>query len=103
MNFLDDPGCEQLSYFFIYGCVMPGVELSALLNDGLMHRIHIEPVGYDRRIDSRHVLMRPSEDVLVFFEETDELVPEASRQLRSDLDCVLWVLVIELNGFQLLY
>ena len=43
--------------------------------------------------------MRLSEDIPVFFEETDKLVPEASRQLRSDLDRALWVLVVQLNGF----
>ena len=67
-----------------------------------MRRIHIEFVGYDRMVDSMHVDVGPSKDVLVFSEETDELVPEASRQLRSDLDSALWVLIVQLNGFQLI-
>ena len=89
VNFPDEPSCEQLSYFFVYGPVALKVELSTLLNNGLMRRINIEPVGYDRMINFRHVLMRPSVDVLVFFEETNELVPKASRQLQSDLDRML--------------
>ena len=56
----------------------------------------------DRRVDAKHVCIRPYEDILVFSEETDQLIPEASRQLRSDPDRALWVLVIQLNGFQLL-
>ena len=38
----------------------------------------------------------------MFFKEIDQLIPEASRQLRSDLDRSLWVLVVQINGFQLL-
>ena len=83
MNFPDELGCEQLSNFFVYGCVTFRVEFSSLLNDGFVRRIHVEPVDYDQWVDSRHVLMRPSEDVLILSEEADELVSEASRQLRS--------------------
>ena len=46
--------------------------------------------------------MRLGEDVFMLFEEADELVLEASRQLQSYLDRALWVLVLQFNGFQLL-
>ena len=42
------------------------------------------------------------EYIFVFFKEVNELVPKASRQLRSYLDYVLRVLVIQFDGFQLL-
>ena len=52
----------------------------------------------NRWIDSWHVLMGPGEYVFVFFREVDEVVLEASRQLRSYLDHALCVLVSSLIG-----
>ena len=59
-----------------------------------MSWIDVEFVDNHRWIDSGHVFLGPSEYVFVFPKEVDELVPEASRQLRSYLDHALWVLVI---------
>ena len=72
------------------------------LDDMLVHGVNVKPVCYDVKVNSRHILMQPGEDILMLFEEIDELVPEASKQLRSHLDPVLWVLVVQFNGFQLL-
>ena len=102
MNLPDKLSCEQLFNFFVDCRVVFGIKPSAFLDDRLVRGVNFKPVCYDVRVNSRHVLMRPGEDVFMLFEETDELVPEASKQLQSHLDRVLWVLVVQFNGFQLL-
>ena len=48
----------------------------------------------DCGIDSGHVFMGLGEYIFVLFKKVDELVSEASRQLWSNLDLTLGVLVI---------
>ena len=70
------------------------VEPVTLLNYRLVGRIYVKPVNYDRCIDVEHVFMGPSEYVFMLFQEVHEVIPEASKQLRSNLDRSLWVLVV---------
>ena len=102
MVLLDKVGWEQLFNFFINCCVALRIKSSTFLDNWFVSWVNIESVGYDGRIDSWHILMQPSKDILMLLKEIDELVPEASRQMRSHLDRALWVLVVQLNGFQLL-
>ena len=69
------------------------------MDNRLVGGIDVEPVDDDGRIDPKYVFIRPFKHVFVLFEEADELVSEASRQLRSYLDRVLWVLVVQFDGF----
>ena len=71
------------------------VKPSAFLDNRLVSKIDVDPMDNNCCINSGHVLMGPGEYIFVFFKEADELVSKASKQLRSYLDRVLWVLVIQ--------
>ena len=102
MDLSDKVGCEQLFNFFIDCYVVLRIKSPTFLDNWYVSWVDVESVGYDGRIDSCHILMQPCKDVLMLSEETNELVLKASRQLRSHLDRALWVLVVNLNGIQLL-
>ena len=97
MDFSDKVSYEQLFDLFINCCIVLGIESAAFLDNRFVSWIDIEYVGNDGRINPWHVFTRPSKDVIMFLEESDELVLEATRQLRSHLDCTFWVLVVQ-NG-----
>ena len=103
MGFPNELGPDELVDLLANRRILFRVEPAALLNDRLVGQIYIKLVNYDRWIDVGHVFMGPSKHVIVLLWEVHKLILEAFRQLQSNLDRSLWVLVVHFNGLQLLY
>ena len=82
---------------------MLGSELASLLFDWGMVGVDLEPVYRYFRVDSDHVLVRPSEAIIVLLEELDECKAKFGAEACSNLDLVVWVVGIDADNIEFVY
>ena len=80
-----------------------GSELASLLFDKRMVGIDLESMHHYVWVDSCHVLMGPSEAIVVLLEEFDECEPELGAKACSNLDFVVWIVRMDAYVVKFIY
>ena len=65
-----------------------------------MFRIHIQPVKTDLGIDSGHVRIGPSETILILYQECYQLALQVWAEIISDEEFLVWLVWVDLDGFE---